>query len=444
LIPLKVCDVRHALGAGRVGEGTIRSVTTDSRAVTPEACFVALQGTRVDGARFIPDALLAGAVLAIGGESSVSGPRVLRVADPLSALGTIGRLVRDEYAGPVLGITGSAGKTTVKEFLRVLVEGTLRGVFPEASHNNLEGVPRTLVSVEEDTEVLVVELGTNAPGEIAALCDLARPTLGLITAIGKAHLEGLGSVEGVLDEKLSLARSLPAGAPLYVNADDPVLRDAQFPSHVRVIPVGLDGRDGVLAPPADRASGTLPLPGGAVLVHHLGTRVLERNLWIALMVARDLGVPEDRLVSAAATVRPARLRGERRSWSGSDLILDCYNANPLSMEAAISDLAQCRGRRVALVGEMLELGPVRATEHRVLGEHLARAALDRVAFIGASAADVEAGYLAAGGDPRTLECWPDVATARPRLGSWLEEPATVLLKASRGIALERLLEGDHG
>lgn len=437
---MRVSDVGRALGLEGLGTEAITGLSVDSRAIRPGDCFVALHGPNQDASRFIPDALAAGAVFAIGGPDSQPGDGVAIVDDPLFALGTFGRLVRDRFTGPVVGITGSAGKTTVKEMLRALVAPHRNAVFPEASHNNFEGVPRTLARMTADTEVCVVELGTNAKGEIGALCAIARPTMGVLTAIGPAHLEGLGSVAGVLDEKLALVRALPEGACLIVNSDDPKLRDARLPGHVDVRWVGLDAAPGVVAPPAERAPRTLPLSDGVVLSHSLATRVLERNLWIAVQIARELGVDDAAIAASGAAIAPAPLRGEVTTRGDTTFVLDCYNANPMSMTEAVRDLATRSGRRAAVLGDMLELGGASDVFHERLGQLVAEVRLDRVLFVGASGTPFRDGYVAAGGAPDALELRPDVASARPAFADVRSGGGTVLLKASRGVALERLLE----
>ena len=440
---MRVSELTDALEATACREAMITGLSVDNRTVAPGDCFVALKGTRVDATGFIPDALDRGAVLAIGGPGSPDDDRVCVVDEPLAALGVLGHLVRRRYGGPTVGITGSAGKTTVKEMLRTLVGSQRRAVFPERSYNNFEGVPRTLALLNDDTELCVVELGTNAPGEIAALSAMAMPTLGVLTAIGPAHLEGLGSIEGVLDEKLALARALPEGATLVVNGDDPWLASAAYPDELDVVRVGLDASEGVLAPPAERQARTLPV-GDRVATHVLGTRVLERNLWIAICVARRLGLEDDAITDTVADVRPGPLRGEVRTLGEATLILDCYNANPLSLGVALDDLARCGGRRVAVIGEMLELGDAAASAHHDMGAHLARVGIDRALFIGTSGDAFADGFRHGGGDGGVLDLCADVDVARGPFADLVRGGGTVLLKGSRGIALERLLEGSHG
>lgn len=441
-----VREVAAALGLRTAADGVLLGVTTDSRAVRPGDCFIALSGRNFDGRQFVEQALSKGAVLAIGGPGTITGARTWEVKDPIAALGTIASLVRDRFTGPVIGITGSAGKTTVKEFLRTLISPTLRTVAPLKSFNNREGVPRTITSVGTDTQVLIVEIGTNAPGEIAELCALAKPTIGVLTSIGPSHLQGLGSIEGVLQEKLALARSLPRGSTLIVNADDPILQSASFPEHVKVLWVGLrpDGRREVRTPALPRSDSTLCFSDGGPPIHHnLDTEVLVRNLWISLNVARILGVSKSDLAISASGVMPAPLRGERRRVGASELIVDCYNANPLSMTAALKDLAGRSGRRSAVLGEMLELGPETESRHRELGRLLSALRLDEVLVIGPSAVFVKESAVLAGADAESISSFATTADAADAFARLVGRSGCILLKGSRGMALERLIEASH-
>ena len=436
---MRVSTFVKALGAEPRREATITGLSCDSRTVRQGDCFVALRGTRVDGSRFVPDALAEGASIAVAASGRAEDDRVCVVDDPLRALGVLGGLVRDQFWGPVIGVTGSAGKTTLKEMLRALISPQRSTVVPEASHNNFEGVPRTLARITHGTEICVLEIGTNAAGEIAALCRIGRPTIGVLTAIGAAHLEGLGSVEGVLEEKMELARALPPGANLFINADDPHLSRAVYPEHVDVIRVGLEPGSGVIAPPPGRSPGTLPV-GTATATHQLESKVLERTLWIAIQVARGLGLDDAAVAAAAGGVAPAPLRGEVRRRGETTLVVDCYNANPLSMEAALYDLSQRAGRRAAVVGEMLELGAHSELLHERLGRALVGAGVEQVLFIGDSTEAVARGFKDAGGDLSAFSASSDVKGARSAFDGLVAGGGTVLMKASRGIALERLLE----
>jgi UDP-N-acetylmuramoyl-tripeptide--D-alanyl-D-alanine ligase len=432
-IPLQ--EIARTLGqTSQEVAGEVTGICIDSRRVAPGDLFVALPGQRTSGERFIGEALARGASAVVASRSADAIESVFRVEDPLSALGRVASLLRGRFEGPVVGITGTAGKTTVKENLLALVPDRLNGVFPSGSFNNAIGVPLTLSHLEKTTGLLVVELGTNAPGEIAALCAIARPNVGVMTAIGPGHLEGLGSVEQVLEEKLSLARALPPGATLIANGEDEYLRGAQWPAGLNVVPV---------APPPETSPGKLSLAeGGPEISVPVRGHVGRLNLWLAVCVARHLGCTDEEIAEGARSLRAPRLRGEEIRRGDCLLVLDCYNANPLSMNAALDDLASRGGFRSAVLGDMLELGPESAALHARIGEKLARLELDRVLFIGESGAAVLEGFERAGGSAAGLDLVSDVKAARAAFAELVSLGGVMLVKASRDLALERLLEGD--
>jgi UDP-N-acetylmuramoyl-tripeptide--D-alanyl-D-alanine ligase len=440
VIPIPVEELARALGTEAHRDLVVTGVAVHSAEVRPGDCFVALQGRRVDGARFVAEALERGAVCAIAGPAAAADPRVFRVADPRAGLAALAALVRSRHSGPVVGITGTVGKTTVKEFLAAILRAAGRRVVAApASFNNVEGVSRTLVRLEVDTEFLVVELGTSAPGEIRALCALARPTMAVLTAVGPGHLEGLSSVDRVLDEKTDLLRALPPGALAVVNADDPVLAQAALPGPGRILRAGLAQGPRVRAPLAIREA-ELEAPDGTRLGHGLRGETLVRNLWLAAVTAEGLGLRFSEMAAGIRTLECPRWRGERRQRGAALLILDLYNANPLSMAAALSGLAEEPGPRRAILGTMRELGAESQRHHRELGERLARMGLESVVFVGAGGEAVSAGFAGAGGDPRRLWLVPDAQAARPNLAAFCSSPGVVLLKASRDVGLEALLE----
>lgn len=441
--PLTTRDVRALCGAEAGPVEPVLHWTTDSRAVRAGSAFIALQGARHDGAAFALQALAAGAVLVLAGPTAPEHPRVVRVANPLEALGRIAALARARFDGPVLGITGSAGKTTLKEFLRTLLPAEWNATFPEASHNNAEGLPRTILGTHPDARCMVLELGTNAPGEIAALAAIARPTLAALTAIGPAHLQGLGSVEGVLNEKLDLVRALPPGATVFVNADDERLGAARLPGGFDIVRTGLVSGSADHRPGPGSDTQCFVLEDGTRIAHNLETDVLRRALWMAIRIALHLGASVEQVRAAAPAVRAHKLRGEMRQVGDAALILDCYNANPLSMGAALADLARRPAPRRAVLGDMRELGDGAAEAHRALGAQLAAAAVEEALLIGALAPLVAESAHAAGLPARAITICPDTASAASAFRMLVARGGTVLLKASRGMALERLLEGLH-
>lgn len=444
MIPLRGSEIAAALGVAVSAEAAAAVATglaTDSRRVRAGDLFLARKGEKDDGRRYVGAALAAGAALVVAEEGAEPGPRTLFVKDGIEALQRVAALVRARFAGPVVGVAGSAGKTSVKELLASFLGVKFRVVASEKSFNNHAGVPMTLCRLEADTEAAVVELGSNHPGELAPLAALARPTVGVLTAIGAEHLEGFGDLDGVLREELELARALPTGATLYVNADDPHLASASYPAHVRVVRCGFGpgaDRRGEAVPREDGAPALRFSPGGPVVAApNFPYAFVRSNLLLAGAVARDLGVSESELARIAPALKPAPLRGEVRRVGASAVWVDCYNANPLSAGRALEELARAQGRRAAVLGDMLELGPGAPAMHTELGIAAARAGVDEVVFVGAFGEDFRRGFGAAG--RATLV--PDAAAAAPEFRRLAALGGVVLLKASRGVGLERLLEG---
>jgi UDP-N-acetylmuramoyl-tripeptide--D-alanyl-D-alanine ligase len=449
MIPIRAADLASALGApwsGRGADVVIGGVSIDSRAVEPGDLFVALRGTRVDGRVFIPAALEAGASAVLAEAGGVALDRVIAVRDPVAALGTLARMVRGPFKGPVIAIGGSAGKTTTKEVLRALL-GSRQVVASKASFNNHLGVPLTICGLETGTEVLVTEIGTNHPGEIAPLVSLAAPTHAIVTAIGAEHLEGFATVEGVLEEELELVRALPPGGIAFVNADCEALNSAAFPAHVRVVRCGF-GRAGVdVRGEARRDSeGRLAVRlknGGPWLETGLSYGVLRHGLLLAAVAARHLGISDDELVRAAREIRPAPLRGEIRRINGATLLVDCYNSNPLSAIAALREIAGRAGKRSAVLGDMLELGGQAPELHRELGREAARSGLDEVLYVGEHGEEFLQGLDGHSG----CTVRHSTSDAREVFSRMVKAGGTILVKASRGVGLERLVEGEaaaHG
>jgi UDP-N-acetylmuramoyl-tripeptide--D-alanyl-D-alanine ligase len=262
--------------------------------------------------------------------------------------------------------------------------------------------------------------------------------MAMLTAIGPAHLKGLGSVEGVLEEKLDLLRCLPADGIAILNGDDPIIRNASIDARCKKVYGGLEFNAGVEAPPSWSPT-HLTLPSGVVVEQHLPSKTLVRNLWLALLAAKHLGFPMDSFSTSIQTLVPAKMRGEVVHIGNANVIVDCYNANPLSMAAALDHLTQIQGQRIAVLGEMFELGDETQSRHRALGELAAGCDLQLAIFIGASAEAFAQGAQAA---KFPVETYATLSEAEHRFTKLLQASGTILLKASRGMAFEGLLKGD--
>jgi len=447
VIPVRLGEIASAALVRGDPELTITSIVSDSRLARPGALFVCLRGSRCDGHDFIAEAAVRGATAVLcarGRSGSMPGLAALEADDPLAALGGIASLVRRRSQARVLGVAGSVGKTSTKDVLRALLAPHLPTVASPASYNNELGVPLTLSLLEAETAVCVCELGTGAPGELAGLCRIAQPSLGVITAIGPEHLEFFGSIEAVAAEEATLIGALPAGAPLVLPVGQRLL-DPYRRSDLDEWTVGLD-------PSADvQPRAWRPGPEGTDLVLSVrDARVsLRTNLSLphhqlalaaAVAACAALGLPLDRIGDGAGTVELSPWRGQERPLriGGGVLINDAYNANPLSLQAALEALAVRRdgGRAVAVLGEMAELGHDSTRWHAHAGKQAADLGVDLLVAVG----DGARAYLD-GAAGRTRCCWfPDLRAAARALPSLLQPDDVVLLKGSRSAGLERLAE----
>lgn len=425
-------------------ELSFTGVSTDTRTLDPGALFVALEGPNFDGHEFLVEAARRGAAGAVVREGTVD-PETLPiypVPDTLVALGQLGRFRRRSLTAPVIALTGSSGKTTVKELLRAALGATLRVHATSANLNNRIGVPLTLLAAPDDAEAVIVELGTNEPGEIATLTRITEPDLGLVLNVGESHLEGLGSLDGVIEEKLSLLTHLHPGVPAVVADVPPALavRAREIREDVEVAGFTDDADDalrGELGRPDREGRVSFQFQGRSVEPGLPGLHG-ARNTLLALAVSTRLGVPLASAIPGVEAQRPGRLRGEWLRLGGLALILDCYNANPPSVRAALETLATVdwTGPRMAVLGSMLELGAQGPSLHREVLEEALDGPLDLIVAVGAfSDAARELGLTS---EERVLRV-QDTASVWARLGSRLEGRELILLKGSRGMRLESLV-----
>lgn len=441
--------VREALGL-EADPGTrelvFTEVSTDTRTLGGGALFVALRGERFDGHRFLDEAARRGARAAVvseGVEREGDALPLYVVEDTLVALGDLARHRRRALPARVLGITGSSGKTTVKELVASGLAGSFRVHASPGNLNNRIGLPLTLLGAPEDAEVVVAELATNEAGEIATLTSIADPDAGLLITVSEAHLEGLGTLEGVLDEKLDLVRGAREGGPVLVGDEPPFLPEAAREVRADARVAGFSDRAdeelrGELLDPDE--GGRFPFRFGDRGVRPgLPGRHGARNSLLALAMIRLLDGDLDAAVPAVEGATPPPLRGELRTVGGLRLILDCYNANPASVRAALDLLAElpAEGGKVAFLGSMLELGERSAALHREILEEALGGPFRAVVAVG------EFARAAEGMDPAPEPLLLALATideGYDRLRERLSGGETILLKGSRGLAMERLVE----
>jgi UDP-N-acetylmuramoyl-tripeptide--D-alanyl-D-alanine ligase len=417
-------------------------VMTDSRTLTPGALFVAIAGDRFDGNDFVGDAFEKGAAGALVSRLASAPLPQIEVRDTRRALGVMARAWRGNFSLPALAVTGSSGKTTVKELIAAIL-GISRSVcVTQGNLNNDIGVPLTLMRLTAEHAALVVELGANHAGEIDYLAGLAQPTVAVITNAAAAHLEGFGSLEGVAAAKGELLDHLPRAGAAVINADDRFHHDwlARAPCEFKVtFGFALEADCHVLGEPRFGASGsefTIRLPDGEELdvwLPLLGRQNVA-NALAAAAAAQAIGASAEDIGAGLARATP--VRGRLRAVlgkHGATLIDDSYNANPGSVRAALDHLAALGGQRIFVLGNMAELGSTALELHREIGEY-ARERCDLLLSIGDLADEAAAAFGAAG---RRV---PDIDAARAVIEPLLGSDVTVLVKGSRVMGLDRLVK----
>lgn len=445
-----LADIARITGGRLVGKArNVRGITTDSRGISPEELFVALRGESFDGHRFVEQAMRSGAGGALVSDESALPENAggVVVADTLEALGALAREHRRRWGKRVVGITGSAGKTTTKELIRGALEGAGLAVHATRGNlNNLIGVPMTIFELEDGHQVAVIEMGTSESGEIEKLAAIAEPDVGLITSIGLSHAAGLGDVEAVAAEKGALFRALGERGIAVVNLDDPRVteqarggaRAVSYGSHpeadFRLVESLLD--EGGAGIRVERRKGgpsisaRLAMPSSVAALNAAG----------ALAAVEALGHSPESAASALGSVLAVEGRMTPiRLASGALLLDDTYNANPrsvvTSMESAAQLAAQRGGRLVLVLGSMKELGPHSAEAHAAIGQHAVVVSAARLVGVGIEM--VPAIEQAAHGGISVA--WvPDSATAAVEIGP-LGPRDVVLVKGSRSMRMERVV-----
>ncbi len=457
MIAMRLREIAAAVGAPfdpRFDRVMIRRVSTDSRDVSPGDLFVAIRGECFDGHRFVAEAMSKGAAACLcdevwnGAEKSAELPasfRCLVVPETVAGLGRLAGYYRRHVmnvATVVVGVTGSNGKTTTKGMIDHVLRPSFAGRAAPKNYNNHIGVPLTLLSSETGDRYLVVEIGTNSTGEVAALSSLARPDAAVITSIGEAHLEGLGGIDGVAAEKASLLHHVRSDGLVVVNIDRPEIH-AHLPKEVmpRLITIGADpsAKFCVADLSGDlrrteftldgRFSIELPLPG----VHHAA------NAAATFAVGRWFGVEPQRIIERLRTFTPPEGRTRVHELDGVTVVDDAYNANPASMAAAIAALGRIgSARRVFVMGDMLELGESCADYHLAAAASAVRAGIEVLVLVGPAMQVAASLIQGQAGDSRVVAC-ASAEEARELLASAIEPGDTVWVKGSRGIGLDRVV-----
>jgi len=451
----KTIEYLTAACAGELRSGSrtplAHRVCTDSRLVQAADLFVALSGDRFDGHRFLAEVARKGAVGAVVARDRVpadlGGCAVIAVEDPRSALGRLAAVYRREFTLPVIAVGGSNGKTTTKELIASTLSQLFRTLWSEASFNNDIGVPATLLRLEAAHRAAVIEVGTNHPGELAPLVRMVAPDYGVITNVGREHLEFFGDSEGVAREEGWLAELLPASGTLFVNGDDPWTPAISRRSRATTVRVGLGSANDWRASGVRLEKGGLTFKVAApkpAFCREYRLQLLGRHqVWNALFavaLGSELGLTPEQVARGLAECKPAKMRMQVWELNGVRVLDDAYNANADSMAAALATLHElpCKGRKVAVLGDMAELGTHSEAAHEEVGRRAAESGVGQLFAIGKSAAWLARGARI-GGLNRVFE-FADVESAAQALKRFVKSGDLVLLKASRAARLERVAE----
>jgi UDP-N-acetylmuramoyl-tripeptide--D-alanyl-D-alanine ligase len=428
----------------------VSRVCTDSRLAQAGDLFFALAGDKFDGHNFLKEVAEKGVVAVVVARTKVPSGlscAVIAVDDPRTALGRLAAKYRAEFKLPAIAVAGSNGKTTTKELLAAVLRQKLATLWSEASFNNDIGVPMTLLKLEKSHQALVQEVGTNHPGELEPLVRMVQPGLGVITSIGREHLEFFGDVAGVAEEEGWLAELLPADGKLIVNGDSEWMDRIIERSHATAIRVGLkegnDWRAGGIQVDAHgaqfRVSGPKAWISGDYRINLIG-RHQVLNALLAVAVAAELGLTRAEIQAGLLECKPAKLRMQAWDWKGVVVLDDAYNANADSMMAALQTLREmpCDGRRVAVLGDMAELGAHSRGAHEEVGRRAAESGVDKLFTIGTMANTLS--IAANNSGLKAVEHFGEINDLSEAVKNFLKPGDVVLVKASRSMRLERLGE----
>lgn len=432
--------------AGQEYQKSFTGVSTDTRTLKPGSLFIALKGEKFDGHDYIVRAVDSGAAGVVIGKKDVYVPErttAILVDDPLSAYQRLARFHRQRFSIPVVAITGSNGKTTTKDMVAAVLSSRMKVLKTEANYNNDVGLPLTLLNINKQHEVAVVEMGMRALGEIRRLAEVALPTIGVVTNVGETHIEILGSVENIATAKGELVEIVGNDGLVILNADNPFVRAMEKKTSARLVFFGFEGGADVRAEnlvASDRQisfecvsqKGTFPVVVPAPGKHN------AYNALAAIAVGLELGLSPAEINSGLESFLPSAMRLHVETFGDYTVINDAYNASPMSMAAAAETLAYiAKGRKIAVLGDMLELGDVAVDAHRRVGEKLAEEGIQVVVTVGKLAKYIAEAALDSGVDV-TVACQTH-DEAQEALRKLMRPGDTILIKGSRGMKMETIL-----
>ena len=409
-----------------------KGFTTDTRKIENGQLFFCLKGANFNGNKFAADALKKGAQYVVIDEKEyLSGERMILVDDVLKCMQDLANYHRKKFDIPVLGITGTNGKTTTKELVHAVMSRKYKTHATAGNFNNHIGVPMTLLSMPEDTEFAIIEMGANHLGEIAELCEIAEPNYGLITSIGKAHLEGFGDLQGVINTKNELFQSvIKTEGKLFVNADNDLLMELS--SKAKRMTYGQSTAADVSARLLVEEAFVGANWEGVEIVSQLVGSYNFDNMMAAICLGEAFDIPKDEIINALREYTPQNQRSQLMTTAKNKIVVDAYNANPTSMAAALDSFKLAEAdEKLLILGDMLELGKESQIEHMGIVQKLKEMGFKDVILVGPEFVNVAAG--------RGFNSFNDNQQALEYLKSNPVKGKLVLLKGSRGIALEVLL-----
>lgn len=420
------------------------NVSTDTRTIQPGGLFLALHGERFDGNEYLEKAFEKGAVAAVA-ERALAGCPVVVVDDTGRALRDLAARYRRLFSLPVVGVTGSVGKTSTKEMIHAVLSQKYRTHKNEGNLNNLIGMPTSVFGLERTHEAAVFEMGMSAFGEIAELARVASPDIAVITNIGVSHIEKLGTRENILKAKLEILEGLRPGGSLVLNADNDLLA-AVRPGEARLATFGVENQGAdytasEIESGAEETRFTLRYPGGSArAVLPVAGRHNVYNALAAFACGRLLGLSPAQALAGLAAYAPTGYRQKIERVAGVTFVEDCYNASPDSMRAAFDVLNAQRpaGRKIAVLGDMLELGDTARAAHLAVGRAAAGAGVDVLLCLGENARYYAQGFEEAGGAQSA--CYAQKSALTDALCALLREGDAVLFKGSRGMRLEEVIQ----
>lgn len=442
---------------GTIASPTVTSVSTDSRDAKPGSLFFAIKGENHDGHAYVADVLDRGASAAVISDLSAvppryqTGGRLVLVPDTVASLGRLAAWYRRQFAAQVVAVVGSNGKTTTKDMIATVLGHKRRGRSAKASFNNHIGVPMTLLSVEPADEFIVVEIGTNHPGEIAALGRIAKPDICVVTSIGEEHLEFFGSLDGVAGEEYSILSTMRSRAFVAMSQQAARFAPATIRNQFTVLTYGLDDESSGGSPGCDlRATEIVATADGqrfkvnARFEYQLP--VLGRhnvvNALAAIAIGSRFRMTTEEITEAVAKVQLPPMRMQRTRVGSLTVINDAYNANPSSLAAAfeVLDCIQDVRRKVLILGDMRELGDQSTRCHQTVGRDAGRSTAQVIIVVGAMSRVMADGATGSAGTSKRIYAFPTVEALAERLPELIEPEDLILLKASRGVRLERLVD----